>query len=366
MAKKVTDKLQEEFRKTFVKLSPFARPVGLSPGTLLEGTKEQKSRVTLFDYKNEKLDMDVLEKPLSLKELRDSETVSWINVEGSEVEVIKQIGDSFGVHPLILEDVVNTGQRPKLEQHENQLFIVVKMLRYEKGSHKLDSEQVGFVLGKHYLISFQEKEGDVFDPVRKRIKAGNARIRKLGPDYLMYALIDAIVDHYFVVLSEIGERIEELEFEMLEDSGRDMPIEVHQLKRHMLFIRKSIWPLKEVTNQLQKDEFEEIDSGTQVYFRDVYDHNVQAGEMIETLQETLKSILDMHLSYASHRMNEIMKVLTIFAAIFIPLTFVAGIYGMNFEVIPELKWEYGYVYVWSLMITLAVGMLWYFRKQKWL
>lgn len=360
--------MKKEITKTLMKLYPFSKTVGLAPGTLIQRSEHEKSKVDLFDYKDDQLTSKELDlnKDDSISSLKDSPTVSWINIVGQEVEVIKKLGTAFKIHPLILEDIVNTGQRPKIEDHDNQYFIVVKMLHYNKETEDLSAEQVGLVLGNNYLLSFQEKEGDVFDPVRKRIEQGNGRIRTRGPDYLAYALIDAIVDHYYVVLEQIGEKIEEMEYTMLGSSGSEMPHEVHQLKRQMLFIRKNVWPLREVVNHMYKEESELIDSETQVYIRDVYDHTIQVIETIETLQETLTGLLDMHLSYASHRMNEVMKVLTVFAAIFIPLTFIAGIYGMNFEHMPELHWKYGYLYIWSLMGIVTALMLWYFRRNKWI
>jgi magnesium transporter len=228
------------------------------------------------------------------------------------------------------------------------------------------TDQLSLVFGKNFVVSFQEKPGDMFDPVRERLRQGKGRLRKMGADYLAYALLDAVVDHYFVVLENLGERVEALEEELVVDPSQETLHKIHALKREMIFLRKSVWPLREVVAKLERAESELIKDSTEIFFRDVYDHTIQVIDNIETFREILAGMLETYLSSVSNRMNQVMKVLTIIATIFIPLTFLAGVYGMNFEHMPELKWRFGYFLVWGVMIALGVGMAVAFRRRKWL
>jgi len=282
------------------------------------------------------------------------------------VDVISDIGRYFDVHPLVLEDILNTNQRPKMEDYGKYLFLVLKMMMYKPKTGKIDIEQVSIIFGKNFIVSFQEKEGDVFDLIRTRIRNKKGMIREQGEDYLLYALIDALVDNYFVVLEQIGEKIEVLEKEVLTNPSSSIMNNVHSLKRELISLRKSVWPLREVINNLQRVESRIISKATKIYFRDVYDHTVQVIDAVETFRDMSSGLVDLYLSSVSNKMNEIMKVLTIFAAIFIPLTFVAGIYGMNFEFMPELKWRYGYFMVWGVIALITLGLIAYFRKKKWI
>jgi len=261
---------------------------------------------------------------------------------------------------------MNTGQRPKMEDFGDYLFIVLKMLHYDEEEDETKTEQVSLILSSKFVISFQENEGDVFDSVRDRIRSDRGRIRKMGVDYLAYSLIDAIVDNYFMVLEKIGEKIEDIEDEMVKNPTPEVLHTIHRLKRELIFLRKSVWPLREVISRLERWESPLIDKSIDIYLRDVYDHTIQVIDALETFRDMLSGMLDIYLSSVSNRMNEVMKVLTIIATIFIPLTLVAGIYGMNFKYMPELDWFWGYPMVYMIMLAIGVVMLIYFRKKKWL
>jgi magnesium transporter len=350
-------------------LTAKSKRAGLSPGTLIHvgRARTERARIRVIDYAENKLEEKELATIEECFPYRDKPTVTWINVDGvHQIEIIEKIGKHFGLHPLILEDIVNTHQRPKCDDYDDHLFIVLKMLGYDEARGEVSSEQVSLVLGKNYVISFQETEGDVFDPVRERIRGGKGRIRKMGADYLAYALIDAIVDHYFIILEKLGERIETLEEEMVTDPDVDTLTRTHKLKRQMLVLRKCVWPLREVVSRLERGESTLIRKPTHVFLRDVYDHTIQVIDTIETDRDMLSGLLDLYLSTVSNKMNAVMKVLTIIATIFIPLTFIAGIYGMNFEFMPELHWHWGYPIALLIMLAVGVIMLLFFRKRKWL
>src|SRR3989344_6762782 len=263
-----------------------------------------------------------------------------------------------------MEDIAHTMQRPKKEDFENYIYIVVKMLHFDADA--VDVEQVSLILGENFVISFQEREGDVFDAVRERIRSGKGVIREKGADYLTYRLLDALVDNYFVILEKVGDSIESLESELLTNPTLGTLKKINSLKRELIFLRKSVWPLREVVGGVEKGESRLIKKGTLIYFRDVYDHTIQIIEAVETFRDMLSGMTDLYLSTVSNRMNEIMKVLTIIATIFIPLTFVVGVYGMNFQYMPELSWKYGYFLVLALMLAIFGGMMLYFRGKKWL
>jgi len=351
----------------FVKTT--SKKTGMSPGVLIH-TGEQKmgkATISIINYDQENL---IEKELLSIDETyphKDSPPVTWININGlHNVDIIEKVGRHFDIHPLTLEDIVNTGQRPKVEDFENYLFVVLKMLSFDAGAGHISSEQISLILGKHYLFSFQEQEGDVFDPVRQRIRQAKGRIRRSGCDYLAYALTDAVVDHYFVVLEKLGEQIEDLEEELLKEPTLKTLQTIHSLKREILYFRKQVWPLREVLSALVKDQSNLIEDMTQVFLRDVYDHTIQVIDTIESMRDVLSGLQDLYLSTISNRMNEVMKVLTIMATIFIPLTFIAGIYGMNFEFMPELKWKWSYPLLWVLLVTIFVAMLLWFKRKRWL
>ncbi len=346
-----------------------SKKVGLSPGTLVHiGEKKiEQVRIRVIDYDEqhiEERDVKTIEECFPYK---DTPGTTWINIDGlHETDVIEKIGKHFNLHPLILEDILNTDQRPKMDDHDEYLFLTLKMLTYEEEEGQLKVESISLVLGPNYLLSFQEGEGDVFEPVRERIRKAKGKLRQRGPDYLAYALTDAIVDNYFVVLEKISDEVGSLEAELTTNPSPQTLQTIHELKRELIFLRKSVWPLREVTGALERGEVELIQDKTTVFLRDVYDHTVQVIDTVETLRDMVSGMLDVYLSSVSNRMNEVMKVLTIIATIFIPLTFIAGIYGMNFKYMPELGWKWSYPLLWLLMVGLLVFMLLYFRRKKWL
>ena len=347
----------------------ISKTVGLPPGTLVHvgEAKTAPVRMTLMDYSEAEVKEPRIDSIEDVFPFKDKPTVTWVNIDGvHQTDIIQKIDTHFGIHPLVLEDIVNTSQRPKMEDYGDYLFIVLKMIyRNQGGGRDSISEQVSLILGSNYVISFQEQEGDVFDTIRERIRGGKGRIRKMGADYLAYSLLDAIIDNYFVILEQLGLEIAELEDRLITTVDQSMSHGIHNIKRNMIYLRKQIWPLREVISGLQRNESHLIHKTTGIYLRDVYDHTIQVIDTIESYRDTLAGMHDIYLSSISNRMNEIMKVLTMFAAIFIPLTFVAGIYGMNFENMPELKWPFGYHLVLGVMATIGLGMVIYFKKKKW-
>jgi magnesium transporter len=322
--------------------------------------------VSVLNYDEAALTERELSDLTDLLPSKDEPTVTWINVNGlHDTQIMEDFGKHFGLHPLLLEDVVNTQQRPKLEAYENCLFVVLKMLSWDEKSSRVDSEQVSLVLGPRYVISFQERSGNVFEPVRKRIGSRKGRICRMGPDYLIYAMVDAIVDHYFLLLERIGDEIEALEKEVFQEPADTTLRTVQHLKSELLHIRRSIWPLREVAGGMMREESDLISEQTHIFWRDVYDHTIQVIDTLESYRDTSSGLLDIYLSSVSNRMNEVMKVLTIIATIFIPLTFIAGIYGMNFEWMPELHQPWAYPAVWIVMVFVALLMVMYFRRKKW-
>jgi magnesium transporter len=337
--------------------------VGLPPGTLVHiGEKKvEEVKITIIEYDQANFEEKEVENVEECLPLKDQPTVTWINIDGlQEVKVIEKMGNSFVIHPLILADILHTGQRPKVEDFGDYLYIVLRMLYRDEEADEITGEQVSLILGPNYVISFQEREGDVFNPIRERIRNAKGRIRKAGADYLAYALVDAIVDHYFVILETIGEKIESLEEELVTKPTPETLQMIHTLKRDLIFYRKSVWPLREVISGVQRGEFSLISEATGIYLRDVYDHTIQVVETIETYRDMVSGMLEIYLSSVSNRMNEVMKVLTIIATIFIPLTFLAGIYGMNFKFMPELEWHWGYPTVLLVMLLVVACMFMYF------
>ena len=343
--------------------------VGLPPGTLVHtgDQKVEKARINIIDYDEARIEEKEVETVEECFPFRDSPSVTWINIDGvHDLELVGKIGEYFNIHPLTLEDIVNTGQRPKLEDFENHIFIVLKMLYCEPVKDEVEAEQVSLIVGSNFVISFQERVGDVFNPVRERIRKGKGRIRRAGADYLAYALIDSIVDNYFVILEQLGEGIEDVEQELATNPTQDTLQNIRVFKKEMLFLRKSVWPLREVVNSLERGELALFHESTGIYLRDVYDHIIQIIDTVESYRDMLSGMLDVYLSSISNKMNEVMKVLTIFASIFIPLTFFAGIYGMNFTFMPELGWPWGYFAALGFMALVGISLVIYFRRKKWL
>jgi magnesium transporter len=342
--------------------------VGLPPGTIVHigERKAQKHRITIVDYDETKFQERELETIEESFPFKDTSTITWINIDGlHQLKIIEKIGKHFNIHPLVLEDIANTEQRPKMEDFDDYLFLILKMICFEEKDKRIKVEQVGLILGSNFVISFREEKGNVFDPVRQRIISKKGRIRKKGADYLAYALIDVIVDSYFLILERIGDQIEDLEEDLMDGPRQETMQAIHSLKRELLQFRKSVWPLQEMINKLEKGESEMFNESTQIYLKDVHDHTIHVIDTIEIFHDMLSGLLDLYISSVSNKMNEIMKVLTIIATIFIPLTFIAGVYGMNFKYMPILEWRYGYPMVLLVMLIIGVGMIIYTRKREW-
>jgi magnesium transporter len=351
------------------RVNRITRKLGLDPGTLVHVglQKDHNVRVTVIDY-----DANGHYKSWEPKELDEcvplkaSNTVSWINIDGiHEVKVVERIGHLFGIHGLILEDILHAGQRPKIEDMGDHSYIVIKMLEATETEREVDWEQLSMIVGPNFLITFQEKEGDIFDPIREKIKQDKGKIRKEGPDYLAYSLMDLVVDHYFVVLERIGDKIAELEDDVIGNPAPNILNKINKLKRATLTMRRSVWPVREVISTMQRTESDLIKETTKPFLKDVYDHTIQIVDTVETFRDMLSGMVEIYMSTLSNRMNEVMKVLTMIATVFIPLTFLVGVYGMNFDHMPELRWKLGYPLVWLIMLVSAYVMVAYFRRKKW-
>jgi len=347
-----------------------SQKVGLPPGTLvyIGDQTDETFEITTVTYNEQ----DYHETVSTLfKECpvisQDASTVTWINVNGiNNAKNLEELGACFHLHPLVLEDILNTEQRPKLDDYGDYLFVVLKMLHLQDGQEDIAAEQISLIVGNDYVISLHETNHDVFKIIRERLQAAKGRIRRSGTDYLAYALLDLIVDQYFVILEDLGEVIEDLESEVVTTPTPETLSQIHRLKRVMIMLRKSVWPLRELISRLERSESPLIKEPTVLYFKDVYDHVIQIIDNIETFRDILSGMLDIYLSSVSNRLNEVMKVLTIIATIFIPLTFIAGVYGMNFKNMPELAWPDGYYMALGMMGAVALIMVIFFWKKGWI
>jgi magnesium transporter len=341
---------------------------GLAPGSLvfIGNKKVENIRIRVIDYDKAGLKEQELKDIMQGAVYKETNTVTWINIDGlHDIDVINEVGKAFELHPLLLEDILNTGQRPKMEEFDNCLFIVLKMLRYDDEKQIILAEQLSMILGRTFLITFQERVGDVFEPVRERIRKQKGRIRVAGIDYLAYALLDTVVDNYIYLISRFGEKIEDIEVGILEDTSTKTLENINNYKRELSYIRKSIRPTKEFISKLPRLESEFIREDTKPFLNDLQDLITQATDGIDMYTEMLSDQLNIYNSSVSNKMNDVMKILTIFAAIFIPLTFIAGIYGTNFEYLPELHFKYSYFIFWGIMITVAISMLLFFKRRDW-
>ncbi|PIZ51030.1 magnesium and cobalt transport protein CorA [Candidatus Woesearchaeota archaeon CG_4_10_14_0_2_um_filter_33_13] len=351
------------------KARKITKKKGLPPGTLVYVGSEKNSaiKVQILDYNEKTLTDKELKRIEDIISHKNKKTVTWVNIDGvHDLKLIERFGKHFDIHPLIQEDIVNTNQRPKFEEFEGYIYIVLRMITFKDAAKNLDLEQVSILLGNNFVTSFQERPGDVFEPIRQRIISGKGKIRKFQSDYLAYSLIDAIVDNYYMVLEKIGEYIEVLEEELLTNPTHETLNKIHRLKGDLIYLRKSVWPLRDVISSLQRSESKLIQESTQIFLRDVYDHTIQIIDSIETFRDMVTGMIDIYLSSVSNKMNEVMKVLTIFASIFIPLTFLVGVYGMNFHFMPELDWKWSYPILWIIMLGSAGTMVYFFRKRGWL
>ncbi|MEK7376912.1 MAG: magnesium/cobalt transporter CorA [Candidatus Margulisiibacteriota bacterium] len=343
---------------------------GLPAGSLVHiGDKNtQKPKVSILEYGRDsykEIFPDDLEDYFAKKE---SSPVTWIDIENiHDIPLMEKIGAHYNIHPLILEDILNTDQRPKIEDMDRYAYIVLRMIGYDPKKNEIMQEQISLILGEGFVISFQEGiEGDAFGSVRQQIKSSKGKIREMGADYLAYALTDAIVDNYFLVTEKIGDRIETVEEELVKNPSQNTLHILHVLKRDMIFLRRAVWPLRDVIAKLEKEPLSLIRESTRLYLRDVYDHTIQVIDTVETFRDMLSGMLDIYLSSISNRLNAVMKTLTIIATIFMPLTFLAGVYGMNFKHFPELSWKLGYPAFWLISALISFIMLAYFRKKKWI
>lgn len=354
-------------------MSRFAKRVlkkrGASPGTLVHSGERRidQIRISLIGYDKDRVEFFEAK---SFDELSipgaDSGKTIWLNIDGlHDVALIETIGEKFGIHPLTLEDILQTGQRPKAELFESYMYIVLKEIQYQADEKRLTSEQISLILMPGMLISFQESLGDVFENVRERIKTGKGKIRSHGPDYLAYALLDAVVDHYFSILENLGQDIESVEEELIGSPAHQTLQRIHELRHEFIYLRKQIWPLREIILSLSRDDSDMFGEKTRLFLRDVYDHTVQVIDTVESYRDIMAGFLDLYLSIVSNRLNEVMKVLTIISTIFIPITFIAGVYGMNFKYMPELDWQWGYWGAWGLILTVVGIMVVYVKKKKW-
>lgn len=342
------------------------RNIGAPPGTLIyTGDQSGRIKISLIEFnETEFFEKEFYDLSDCLSELKGG-MVKWINVEGvHNTALIEKIGHLYGIHPLTLEDIVNVDQRPKFEEYDNYVLTVMKMIMYEE---KVHAEQLSLILLKDTVISFQEPHGgDAFDIIRTRLRQAKGRVRKLGADYLLYALMDAVVDYYFSTIEKIGDKVAKIEEEIISEPKEGSLIELYNLKREVIYLRKQVWPLRDLLSNLQRSESEFFSESSFLFFRDLQDHTTRIIDTVETYRDLLSGIMDIYLSTNANKMNEVMKVLTIMSSIFIPVTFIAGVYGMNFDYMPELKSPYGYAGVWILMLGMMGGLIYYFKRKKWM
>jgi magnesium transporter len=356
-------------RKSNIKPTKSGTKAGLPPGALIHvgAQKTEKKTLELIQYSPLTINEQYSDNAQDILGKVDKSKVNWINIDGlHNVELVKAVGEYFGLNPLILEDVLNTDQRPKLEEYEDEIiFMPMKALNTLKNDG-IEYEQISFILGKHFILSFQEKEGDLFDKLRSRMHNPSVNLRHKKSDYLFYRLIDIVVDHYYLVMEHIGDHIESIEEEVYLHPTTKTMSRIQDVKREMIFLRKALYPTREALSRLIREKYKLIHPDTISYLNDVHDHIVQLIEIYEAYRDLVSNQMDMYMSTISNRMNEIMKVLTIISTIFIPLSFIAGVYGMNFQHMPELEWKYSYFAVLGVMFLIMIGMLLFFRRKKWL
>ena len=349
--------------------SSVSKKVGLPPGSLVHigEVLETEARITIVDYNQDMIEEQTVESIEQILQCREKDTVTWVNIEGlGNIELIGAIGDHFNIHPLVLEDILNTHQRPKLEEYDDYLYCVLKGIALADGDFKVGYEQISILILHDFVFTFKEKQDEIFEPVKRRLRSSKGHFRSQGADYLAYVILDTIVDSYFTLQDSLDEIVDLIEEELLAEPGAVTLVKIQAVKRELIYIRKSISPLRELLNAILRSESPLIQEKTLIYFRDISDHVLRISEAIESTRDMVAGLLDIYISSISNRMNEIMKVLTVFASIFIPLTFIAGIYGMNFEYMPELKWKWAYPALWMAFIAIPVILLVYFKKKKWL
>ena len=345
----------------------YKHKVGMPPGTLVETKAPTETRYELFDFTSDEYHEHHGRGLPEFEPFEDESTITWLNITGVEDdELLRKIGTQFKIHPVVLEDIQNTVQRPKLEEYENYLFFTLRMMRWSEGDGEIISEQLSIIIGDHYVISFQEQPGDVFESIRDRIREGKGRVRRYGSDYLGYALLDMVVDTYFLIMERLEDNMENIEEGIVDGEGHKVMGDLREVRKRLISIRRAVWPLREMMNLTQKQELPLIETATRIYFKDLYDHVLRIIDTLELMKETSSTLADSYQTELSNDMNSVMKVLTIIATIFIPLTFIAGIYGMNFQHMPELALPWAYPAVWSVMLIVAAVMLVFFKYKKWL
>jgi magnesium transporter len=342
---------------------------GFSPGSLVYvgKTQEAASRISVLHFSQQAIEIHNVRSIDETLPYQGKEEITWVNIEGlKDIEIIESIGRNFHIHPLVLEDILNTHQRPKFEEFDDYLFIVLKGLSFEQSALAVNYEQISILVLKNFIFTFKEKQDAIFDPILRRLQDGCGRLRTRGADYLAYAIVDTVVDQYFALQDSIDEVIESVEERLLSNPTSQTLAKIQRLKRELVFVRKSISPTRELLSGMARSESDLIDEKTRPYLRDVYDHAIRITEAVDSSRDLITGMLDIYLSSVNNKMNEVMKVLTVFMSIFIPLTFIVGIYGMNFEYMPELKWRWGYPVLWLVFAAITIGLLTYFKRKKWL
>lgn len=367
--KKIKHQTKKQLRKVTRLLQSRPKQIGLPPGSLIYTGEREKEPIhfRVFEYNEQGFIENEYSDVESVLNLKSSKENIWINIDGvHDVGIMEKIQNHFNIHPLAMEDILHTTQRPKIDEYDENLFVVIRMFLYDRENRELKNEQLSMILSENYLLTFLEDPGDVFDPVRERIRKTGTKIRKSKIDFLAYSILDAIVDSYFHILEQLGEEIEDLEDRLVINPGKEDLQLVHRMRRNMILLRKSMWPLREVISFLQRNDHSVIKSSTHIYLRDVYDHIIQIIDTIESYRDMIIGMLDVYLSSTSNKLNEVMKVLTVISTLFIPLTFLAGVYGMNFVHFPELGYEWMYPWgFWLITILIILGMIVFFKRKKW-
>lgn len=350
-------------------LSSASKKAGLPPGSLVHvgEVMETEVRITIVDYNKDVIEEQTVESVEQILQCREKDTVTWVNIEGlGNIELVGAIGEAFNIHPLVLEDILNTHQRPKLEEYDDYLYCVLKGISLAENGFSVEYEQISMLILNDFVFTFKEKQDELFEPVRRRLRSSKGHFRSQGADYLAYVILDTIVDSYFTLQDSLDDIVDSVEEELLTEPTPKTLGTIQSVKRELIIIRRTISPLREMLNAILRSESPLIEEKSLIYFRDISDHVLRISESIESSRDMIAGLLDIYITTISNKMNEIMKVLTVFASIFIPLTFIAGIYGMNFEYMPELKWKWAYPALWMAFIAIPVILLVYFKKKKWL
>ncbi|MBN2135520.1 MAG: magnesium/cobalt transporter CorA [Acidobacteria bacterium] len=346
----------------------FSTKAGMSPGTLMRLEELDDDTITCYftSYSKKHFDQTKEVKLNECTDILNTKGVGWLEVEGlSNTDALIALSEILKIHPLVIEDIQNTEHGPKFEGFEDYIFILIKSVCYDSEKKEANFNQWGFILMENLVVSFVESKEDLFSSVKKRLENPNGRMRNQGPDALLHTLLDIIVDNYFIAIEKLGDELERIEDDVLDDSDESIVREIHQYKRELVYLRRSLWPLRDVVRKMTFSDDDLLTKNTRLYWQDLQDHIIQVIDLLELYRDMISNVHDLSLSIISNRMNQVMKVLTIFATIFIPLTFIAGIYGMNFDFMPELRWKWGYFGIWGVFIAVTIGMIIYFKRKKW-